>query len=86
MHDQIYKYYYLFLFHSQNCGRCCIFYITPFHFHNSARFCIFEHFTNSCFCHVFVRNTAFVTIPEFENNQEFKPKHDCLIIEYHNFW
>ena len=52
------------------------------HFHNNARFCIFEHFTNLCLCHIFVTNANFVTIPEFENNQEFKPNQNFLIIEY----
>ena len=30
-------------------------------FYNNAQFCIFVHITNSSFCNVFVKNTAFVT-------------------------
>ena len=53
-------------------------------FHNIAPFCIFGQF--SSFCHIFVTNTAFVTFQEFENNQGYKPKHNLIVIEYHNFW
>ena len=35
---------------------------------------------------VILTTTASVTIPEFENNQEFRPNHNFIIIEYHNFW
>ena len=48
--------------------------------HNNARFCIFEHFTNSGLCHVFGTNSAFVTFLDFENNQEYKPKYNFIII------
>ena len=58
----------------------------PFHFHNNTQTCIFVHITNSSFCHVFVINTAFVTFQGFENNPEYKPKHNFSIIKYHNFW
>ena len=52
----------------------------PYHFHNNTQFCIFAHITTSRFFHVFV-NTAFVTFQDIENNQEYKPKHNFIIIE-----
>ena len=55
-----------------------------YHLHNNTRFCILKYFMNLCLCDVFV-GTTFVTIPEFENNQEFKPKPNCIIIIYYNF-
>ena len=56
-----------------------------YHFHNNTQFCIFAHITNSSFCHVFVTNTAYVTFQGIENNQEYKPKHNFIIIEFNNF-
>ena len=53
----------------------------PYHFHNNTQFCIFVHITKSSFCHVFVTNTAFVTFQDIEHNQEYKPKHNFIIIE-----
>ena len=50
----------IYLF-SKNCWRSFIFNKNPYHFHNKTQFCIFEHITNSSFCHVFVKNTTFVT-------------------------
>ena len=55
---------YLFSY-SQNCGRCALPIKTRTIFQNNAWFYIFS---NSC--HVFVTNSAFVTIPWFDNNQE----------------
>ena len=53
----------------------------PYHFHNNTQFCIFAHITYSSFCHVFVTNNAFVTFQNIENNQEYKSKHNFIIIE-----
>ena len=58
----------------------------PYHFRNNTQFCIYAHITNSSLCQVFITNTAFVTFHEVENNQEYKPKHNFNIIEYHNFF
>ena len=56
---------------------------TQYHFHVKSQF---VHITNSSFCHVFITNTASVTFQEFENNQEYKLKHNLILTEYHNFW
>ena len=48
-------------------------------------FRIFAHIMNSGFCHVFVTNTAFVIFQDIESNQEYKPKHNFIIIEWYNF-
>ena len=56
-----------------------------YHFHYNTQFCIFVHITKSNFCHVFITNTAFVTFQDIEHNQEYKPKHNFIIIEKYNF-
>ena len=53
-HDDIYKYYHLFRFLNQNCGRSFILNKKSCHFRNKAQFCIFVHFTKSCFCRDFI--------------------------------
>ena len=55
----------------------------PYHFHNNTLFCIFELITKSSFCHIFVTNAAFVTFQDIENNHEYKPKLNFIVIEYH---
>ena len=57
----------------------------PYHFHNNTQFFSFAHITKSSFFHVFVTNTAFVTFKDIENNQEYEPKHNFIIIELYNF-
>ena len=66
-------------------GGCSFFNKNPYNFHNNTQFCIFAHNKNSSFCHVFVTNTAFVIFQDIESNQEYKPKHNFIIIEWYNF-
>ena len=56
--------------------------IKSYYFQNYARFRINVYMSLS----PFATNTAFVKILEFENNQEFKPKHNFIMIGYHKVW
>ena len=66
-------------------GGLSVFNENPYHFHNNTQFFSFAHITKSSFFHVFVTNTAFVTFKDIENNQEYEPKHNFIIIELYNF-
>ena len=81
-HDGIYKYCYLFLFLKSKLWEVVHLLTKTRTIFITRHSLVFLYISR---IHVFATDTAFLTFQEFENNQEYKPKHNCIFIEYHNF-